>query len=311
MNAGAQGINLAAGFQDRFDVKPMIAMGGIAAFGAVMGTVTSTLDKAFQGTLLGAEVPGSAATRTLLASSNPLTEEISMAWVTQPAVPAIKAGALDWLGTAISWGTGATAGSLARQGLMMATGQQNGIAWDRIHLDAVKQAIGGFLRIHVGSSFASNPFTFTHYRPMGLGDMAIDVAKRVAGTFATNLVLKNVGMLDDIRLSDLLAVGAARAAQVLLRDAMGTLPIAGNATPSAFVSSALGQSIIRTTTVLTNAAVQAAYGQSIDWNNLLYLGVGRVAGQFGTLWGTGQVQGALESMRSHTRPAAVHTQSPQ
>ena len=287
VNAAAQGINLAAGFQTKFDAKSMAAMASVAVFGTVMGTVTTTIDKLLRGTVLGNAVPGSAAVRTLLVQGNPLVEPVSMAMATvQPAVAAVPAGSLSWLGTALSWGTGATVGSVARQTLEVATGLSDAFSWNRVQVDALSLAMGGVMRTHWSSSWAGNPFTPTLYRPMGAEEMVVDVGKRVAGTLLIDVALRTTGLIDHINGERLLGVGAARGVQMVLRDTLGRLVITPTfTTPGAFVASNLGQSLIRTSTVLTASSMNALLGEQIDWNTQFYRGIGRVVGQSGAVLG--------------------------
>lgn len=300
VNAAAQGINLAAGFQNKFDTKSMAAMASMAVFGTVMGTVTTSIDKMLRGTILGNAVPGSAAVRTLLVQGDPLIQPVSMAMATlKPAVAAIPAGSLSWVGTALSWGTGATVGSIVRQTFDVATGLSDAFSWDRVQVDALSLALGGVMRTHWSSSWAGNPFTPTLYKPMSAEEMVVDVAKRVAGTLIIDVALNTTGLTDQVNGERLLGVGAARAVQMVLRDAMGRLVITPTyTTPGAFVASNLGQSLIRTSTVLTSSGMNALLGERIDWNTQFYRGIGRVVGQSGAVLGEQSLAAGLGWVRS-------------
>ncbi len=293
VNAAAQGVNLAAGFQSQWDTKSMVAMASVGLFGAVMGTVTNTVARLLRGTVLGNAVPGAAAVRTLVSASDPLVAPVSMAVVTtQPAVEAIAAGPLSWVGTALGWGSGATAAGMAQQVFEVAIGQSTKFQWKGVELAALSQAMGGVLRTHLSSSWAGSPFAPTLYRPMSLADMAVDIGKRVTGTVLIDAVLSGAGLIDRIDAGRLAAVGVSRGVQVLNRDALGRYVLTPTArAPGEFVASTLGQSLIRSGTYLSQSAVSALLGSAIDWNSVLYLGVGRATGQLGSSWGEEKLKG--------------------
>lgn len=291
INAAAQGINLAAGFQDQWNTKSMVEMGAVGVLGAAMGTVTQSVGRMLRGTVLGNAVPGTAAVQTLVSNGDHLISPATMAVVTtQPAVAAIAAGPLSWVGTALSWGAGATVGSIAQQAFEMATGESKKFNWNAVKKAALQQALGGVLRIHFASSWAGSPYAPTLYRPMTAADMVIDVSKRFMGTLFIDTALYGAGLIERIDGGRLVAVAASRGVQLLVRDGLGQqvltpdYPKVGD-----FVASHLGQSLIRSGTYLTQASVNALLGKEIDWDSTLYLGMGRATGQWGASWGEEKV----------------------
>lgn len=262
VNAAAQGVNVAAGFQERWDNRSMVAMASVGLFGAVMGTVANTTARALRGTILGSAV---AAT---------------------PSSAAIPAGALSWVGTALGWGAGAAVAGVAQQGFEVATGASTKFSWRAVHTAALRQGLGGVMRLHWASSWAGSPFLPTLYRPMSVSEMVQDVGRRVLGNAFIDSVLYGAGLVERFDANRLLTVAAGRGVQMVTRDAFGRYvvtskyPAAGD-----FVGSTLGQSLIRSGVYLTQAAVDTAWGQSADWVSTLYLGVGRATGQLGSSWG--------------------------
>ena len=87
-------------------------------------------------------------------------------------------------------------------------------------------------------------------------------------------------------------MGVSRGVQMLNRDALGRYVLTPTArAPGEFVASTLGQSLIRSGTYLSQSAVSALLGSTIDWNSVLYLGVGRATGQLGSSWGEEKLKG--------------------
>lgn len=131
-NFSAQGINLAAGFQDKLDMRTALMAGSTAVFvtaaGLVARTVASGLRQAaFMSPVADAPV-----------ALNPVAEFLSKAPIIGPKIP-------DAVASGLSWTIGGALGNMAQQGFNLATGLSKEFSLENVKFAMANWGYGGLI----------------------------------------------------------------------------------------------------------------------------------------------------------------------
>lgn len=273
IESAAQGISVAAGWQESFDPKMLAATASMAGFISIAGTVSQLIDEAFKGTVFARVVlkPGTGVG-------------------TIPAEFVDEGGKLAAVGGAVSWGTGAAVGGMARTAFNAATGLEPGFSWDSVMASIVQHGIGGAFTLGTGSGqWARQLYTSLPAANMRPDVIMLNLVRRAAGTTAQLAALDALDLRDGLTGLDVAGFVAAQFGQNVTSQVLGMFN-------KAWQANIAGQALIRTTNFVIQDLVFK--GLTDDFELAFGRGLGRGIGQAGATWGYKNMSDFIKSFSS-------------